>query len=108
MRVLLDENLPGSLGKFLVGHEVSTVARMGWRGTKNGALLKKAADSGFEVLLTLDDDMEAEQNISGLALAILVLKPTRQGRSYVIELVPNVLAALEVVEPGMISSVEPG
>jgi hypothetical protein len=43
VRVLLDENLPHDLIAALVGHSVSTVQGLGWDGTKNGALLKRAS-----------------------------------------------------------------
>lgn len=42
MRVLLDECLPWKLKREIVGHDVATVADMGWRGIKNGALLRLA------------------------------------------------------------------
>ena len=47
MRILLDESLPRPLARLLPGHEVRTVAQMGWSGTRNGPLLAlAAADSG--------------------------------------------------------------
>jgi len=43
MKFLLDENLPHDLRHFIPGHEVFTVAFMGWAGVKNGDLLQLAA-----------------------------------------------------------------
>jgi hypothetical protein len=40
---------------------------------KNGELLKAAEDGGFEVLLTGDQSMLHEQNVSGRKLAIVAL-----------------------------------
>jgi hypothetical protein len=40
MRLLLDESLPWRLANLLVGHDVTSVQRMGWSGVKNGALLQ--------------------------------------------------------------------
>ena len=54
MKILLDENLPHDLRYFLPGHEVFTVAYMGWSGSENGELLTIAGDSGFDVMLTKD------------------------------------------------------
>jgi PIN like domain len=54
VRVLLDEQLPRHLTRELRGHEVSTVQQKGWAGLKNGELLRRAADAGFEVFLTAD------------------------------------------------------
>jgi hypothetical protein len=36
MRVLLDECVPRALRNDLPGHEVKTVAELGWAGVKNG------------------------------------------------------------------------
>ncbi|MEX1114986.1 MAG: hypothetical protein WEB53_07035 [Akkermansiaceae bacterium] len=46
MRILLDENLDWRLRRFLPGHEVDSVAYIGWSGIKNGLLLRQAADAG--------------------------------------------------------------
>ena len=43
MRVLLDENLPLDLARELLGHDVQTVAGLGWEEVKNGELLRRAA-----------------------------------------------------------------
>jgi hypothetical protein len=43
MRVLLDECVPRALRGDIPGHEVRTVAEMGWAGVKNGELLRRAA-----------------------------------------------------------------
>ena len=53
-------------------HEVRTVAQMGWTGTSNGPLLELAAGD-FEVLLTADQNLEHQQNIRALPLAVAVL-----------------------------------
>lgn len=53
MRVLLDECVPRQLRLSFVGHEVRIVADMGWRGIKNGDLMRQAAGQ-LDVLLTTD------------------------------------------------------
>jgi hypothetical protein len=57
MRVLLDESLPRPLGLLLTGHEVRTVAQVGWASFENGELLRAAA-TRFDVLLTADQNLE--------------------------------------------------
>jgi predicted nuclease of predicted toxin-antitoxin system len=74
MKVLLDENLPHRLRSLLVGHDVYTVSYMKWSGIENGELLDRAAADGFDVLLTNDNGMPYEQNISSLPCALMVLK----------------------------------
>lgn len=62
MRILLDEDLPRRLAALLVGHDVSTVLRSGWAGIKNGKLLGLAA-AEFDVLLTMDQNLEFQQDL---------------------------------------------
>lgn len=54
MRILLDENLDWRLRRHLPGHEVDSVTYIGWSGIKNGVLLRRAAEAGYDVLLTMD------------------------------------------------------
>ncbi len=73
MKVLLDENLDHGLRKLLGRHEIVTVAYMGWAGLKNGELLREAEDNGVEVLLTGDQTLNYEQNLTERRLAIVAL-----------------------------------
>jgi len=100
MRLLFDENAPFSLARELVGHDCSHVIRLGWRGTKNGALLARAEEAGFEVLITLDEDMKFEQNMTGRKIAILVVKPLGQGKMAMKSMAGRVLSALVTLKPG--------
>ena len=81
MRVLLDESLPRPFTTLLSGHEVRTVAAMGWSGKHNGELLRLAADS-FDVLLTADRNLERQQNLTTLPISVVVLlhPPTESNR----------------------------
>lgn len=72
MRVLLDECMPRRLRRELPGHDVRTVVEQGWGGTKNGALLRKAA-AEFDVLLTVDSNLEHQQNVPELPVSVVVL-----------------------------------
>lgn len=44
MKVLLDENLPSKLHIWLIGHDVTSVEFMGWKGITNGRLLAAAVN----------------------------------------------------------------
>jgi predicted nuclease of predicted toxin-antitoxin system len=96
VRILLDESLPRPLGQMLVGHEVSTVADQGWTKLTNGALLLKAATS-FDVLLTADQNIEFQQNLATLPLAVIVLVAESNRLESLEPLVPSVLEALKSV-----------
>jgi hypothetical protein len=63
LKVLLDENMPHTLRRYLDQHETITAAYMGWAGLKNGKLLDAAESAGFQVLVTGDKTLRHEQNL---------------------------------------------
>ena len=69
MRLLLDECVPKRLKQELRGHDAKTVQDMGWAGIKNGALLR-LADGQFDALLTVDQGIEYQQNLSDLSICV--------------------------------------
>lgn len=73
MKVLLDEDLPHNLRLHLPGHEVSTVAYLGWDGMKNGDLLRAAEAAGFEVLVTGDKNIVYQQNMKTRRIGLVVV-----------------------------------
>jgi Domain of unknown function (DUF5615) len=92
MRVLLDECVPRPLRAELSDHEVKTVAEAGWAGVKNGALLQLAATQ-FDVLLTVDRNLEYQQNFAHLKLAVVVKKSDGSRSSFVCVALDASLAA---------------
>jgi predicted nuclease of predicted toxin-antitoxin system len=72
MRILLDESLPIELRSEISGCDVRYVREVGWSGLKNGELLRRAAAS-FDVLLTADQNLEHQQNLNRLPIAVIVL-----------------------------------
>ena len=64
MKLLLDESLPRDLATcFPDTFEIKTVPGMGWSGSENGKLLTLAADAGFKALITVDKNIEYQQNL---------------------------------------------
>lgn len=72
MRILLDECVPRRFRQQLPEHEVRTAPEMGWASYKNGALLA-AASGRFDVLITTDQRLSYQQDISTLAIAVVVM-----------------------------------
>ena len=72
MRLLLDESVPSRLRRSLPNHDVKTVVEMGWGGVKNGKLLALAA-ADFDAFLTVDKNLQFQQNLATLPVAIVVL-----------------------------------
>lgn len=90
MRILLDESLPKDLSALLVGHETATVRTAGWSGIKNGRLLALAS-SRFDVFVTADRNIEFQQNLATLPIAIVVLILHRTRIQSIEPLVPELL-----------------
>jgi hypothetical protein len=57
-------------------HQVSTAYELGWSLLRNGELIEQAESRGFEVLITTDQNLRYQQNLSDRAIAILVLSTT--------------------------------
>lgn len=106
MKILLDENLPHQLRHEIHGHELFTAAYMGWSGIENGDLLKLAASSGFDALITNDHGLEYEQNQNALALAVVVLIVKSNTIEAIRPLYNNLTAALGRLQPGALIKVE--
>jgi hypothetical protein len=98
MRVLLDENLPRKLVRYLVEHDCRTVVECGWSGRKNGELLL-AADPLFDVLLTLDKNLPYQQNLDTKRIAVLIVRARSNRIQDLLPIVPECLAALATIEP---------
>jgi hypothetical protein len=104
MRVLLDECVPRALRAELLGLEVRTVAEMGWAGVKNGELLQLAARH-FDLLLTVDRNLEYQQNFAALALAVIVVHAPSNDVAVLRPLIPAVLVAISKIKPGMVTHI---
>jgi hypothetical protein len=98
MRILPDEDLPRRFCAMLVGHEATTVPRCGWAGIKNGKLLALAA-TGFDVFLTMDQNLEYQQNLKTLPVAVLVVEAVSNRIEHLAPLVPSILHELEQIPP---------
>jgi hypothetical protein len=99
VRILLDENLLADLAAELAGHEVATVTRLGWQGIKNSELLRRA-QGRFDVLVTMDRNLEFQQNVAGFEVTILVLLAPSNRIVHLRPLVPAILTTLNTVRPG--------
>jgi predicted nuclease of predicted toxin-antitoxin system len=99
MKLLLDECAPRRLKNYFVGHDVSTIEQAGFKGLKNGNLLR-AAEGKFEVLITVDKNIEYQQNTAALPLAIVILAAASNRLESLLPLIPNALKVLETIKTG--------
>ena len=73
MKILFDNSTPKPIARSLIGHEVAFARQIGWHELKNGELIQRAEQAGYELLLTTDKNMLYQQNLSGRTIAIVVL-----------------------------------
>jgi len=73
MRILFDHGTPRGLARQLAAHTVTSARAMGWERLSNGELLQAAENAGFDLLLTTDQGIRYQQNLTGRTIAILVL-----------------------------------
>ena len=91
--MLLDECIDRRLARELMTHEVKTVPQMGWAGVKDSELLS-LAESEFDVFITVDRNLPIEQNLTKIALAVIILE-ARSNR--IADLKPLSQKILEVI-----------
>jgi len=101
MRLLLDENFPADFAKLLVGYEVATVHSLGWSGVKNGELLRRAF-AVCEVFITMDRNLEFQQNIKALPFGVVVVQSVSNRMAHLILHIDSILEATSRVSPGKV------
>jgi hypothetical protein len=104
VRVLLDECLPRQLKRDLPGHEARTVPECGWAGIENGELLSRASGQ-FDVFLTVDRNLEYQQNLELYEIAVVAVRAVSNDIDDLRPLMTQVLAVLVAVKPGTITRV---
>lgn len=103
MRVLFDTCVRRPLRKRLPGHDVKTAQEMGWDHLRNGDLIQMA-EQGFDALITSDQNLKYQQNLTTRKLGIVVL-PTNHLPS-VLQLAPKIALALSEISPGALVEIQ--
>ncbi len=73
MKILLDECVTKQLKIYLEEFEVYTVREMEWGGIKNGKLMSLSVENNFDILLTIDKNIQYQQNLDNYPLTIVIL-----------------------------------
>ena len=103
MRIIFDHGTPVPLRRHLTDHVVSTAFELGWHQLENGALLT-AAEQSFDAMITTDQSLRHQQNLSGRRLAILVLPTTSW--PIIEQHVAQVVTAVAALKPGDFKELE--
>ena len=103
MRILFDNGSPRPLRHRLFGHDVEEAREHGWDALSNGDLLERAEEAGYEVLISTDQDIRHQQNMSNRRVTVVVLMNTAWPRiSRRAEAIRN---AIEGMQPGEVREV---
>src|SRR3989304_6571076 len=91
MKILLDENLPRKLkADFGPDYEVKTVREMNWQGKKNGELLGLIAFNGFDIFVTVDKNLQHQQNLDKFNISIFLLLAINNRRETLQKLIEKI------------------
>jgi predicted nuclease of predicted toxin-antitoxin system len=82
VRVLIDECVDPRVKTLLLDHQPATVHDEAWSALEDGALLT-AAQEEFDVLVTIDRNLEFQQNLAKFRIEVVVVRvPKNQLRYY--------------------------
>ena len=100
MLLLLDECVPPPLKRDNIGHDVRHVADMGWSSKRYGELLQLMLAGRFEALLTVDQNLEFQQNVRESGVGVIVVLARTNRVKELRPLIPRILEALARLSPG--------
>ncbi len=103
MRILFDHNTPRPLRRHLAEHTVHTADQRGWERLTNGNLLAQADSEGYELLITADQSIPNQQNLSRMQMAVLVLGDNRW--PYVRTRIEEIRTTINGIQPGELREV---
>ena len=98
MRILFDQGVPSPLRRHLTGHAVDTAFEQGWSNLRNGALLDRAETDGYQLLVTTDQNLRHQQNLTDRQLALVVLLAASWPR--IQRRVDDIRAVVDRIAPG--------
>jgi hypothetical protein len=102
VRILLDECTPRRLRRELPEFAVEHVSDLGWQGRRNGVLLASMKDAGFSVLITVDRNLQFQQNVPAAEVAVVVLSAATNRMHDLVPLIPELRVILADAKPGFI------
>jgi predicted nuclease of predicted toxin-antitoxin system len=98
--------VPVKLRRELTGFNVRAVREYGWASKLDSELLR-AANAEFDILITVDQNLVHQQNLSGFRLALVVLVAYSNNIRELRKLVPDLLGVLGSIQPGEVVHVGP-
>ena len=99
MLILFDHGTPRGLARALPNHTIITAKARGWDRLNNGDLLKAAEAAEVDLLLTTDQRIRHQQNLTGRKIAIVVLAGTTKWSRVQLHL-ERIIAAVNAAKQG--------
>ena len=100
MKLLVDECIDERLRLLSPGHECETARFANLAGLKNGRLLEAAEEAGYDVLITVDQKIPDQQNMSGRRIALVILCGRTNRLRDLEALVPAAISAIDSIRRG--------
>jgi len=104
LRILFDKNVPDLLRRHLIDYQVQTADEEGWGQISNGELISRAEKAGYQIMLTCDQNIQYQQNMSHRKISMVVLGsniwPSIRPK------IAEIAAALKRVSPGSFEFIE--
>jgi hypothetical protein len=102
--ILFDKNVPYTLVRHLIGYQVQTADDEGWERISNGELIGCAEEAGYQIIVTCDQNIQYQQNMTHRKISMVVLGsniwPSIEPK------ISEIVAALKRVSPGSFEFIE--
>lgn len=106
MRILIDECIDERLRNSFPGHDCQTACYAGLAGLENGELLTAAETAKFHVLLSVDQGIEYQQNLTGRKIAIIIFRTNSNRLADLLPHVPACITHMKPIQPGQVVRIE--
>jgi predicted nuclease of predicted toxin-antitoxin system len=107
MRILIDNCVVKRFGPLITDHETTHASQLGWSKLENGDLIRTAEEAGYEVMITVDKNLQYQQSLAGRKISIIVLSPIFVYYEDIAALVPQVILALDNLPSGSFVVIRP-
>ena len=101
MRIFLDACIDPRVREAFPGHEVYTAAELNWHQLKDNQLVELLQDR-FDVLVTIDQGFEHQQNLNKLRFGLLIIHVERNKVDFYRPLFEQMRSALSELDSGQV------
>ena len=102
MKILIDENLPKKLKKTLSDFEIYTIQEMDWLGLKNGELIRSMIENKFDTLITFDQNLQYQQNLSNYPISFVLVNLQNNQFATILPHIEKMKKLLKIIDsPGI-------